>query len=302
MSVLATSAPAGASPPIGVGQLGRVEARRLLTHPAYLLAIAPPAALALYTTMAAERYPSPWLVAYFTALLVLGWFYPLMTLVAAYRVAAGTYRRKAREPLDATPLSDRRRTIATIIAVARGPVLVAVVGMVLLDLMAPFVPAGVLGADPSRGGPEWAAADPNATPSHALGVLDHLQIPLVVLGGGLLGIALARWVLLTGTPIIATLALWIGVAINNVTAPTPSGAAPAHAWLGPWMVWFDQDGNMPPSPPIAQNLWHAGYLLGLSLLAGMAALLRTPGGRRPLLAASLGLVVMTALAGWLQIR
>lgn len=274
-----------------IWQLGRAETRRLLVHPAYLLAVAPAIIAALAgASSAGTMHASPWLVAYTSTGLVLVMFYPLMTLVAAYRVTANTYRRSVRGPFEATPMSDRRRTTATMIALARGPLLVGVLGTVVLQAMAPHVPPGRLTADQST------------RPIHALGLLDHVQIPLLVLGGGLLGIALARWAPLPGMPILAPLVLWFAIGLFIVAGPTPSGAAPTRAWLAPWVSWITRDGGTPTTPPVAQNLWHIGYLLGLSLLAGAAALLRTPSGRVGVLAASAGLAAATAVAGILQIR
>jgi hypothetical protein len=288
MSILAIAPPARWRWTPNVWQLGRVEARRLLVHPAYLLAVAP-AIIAPVAGTAAGQRGSPWLVAYVALSLSTCLFYPLMTLVAAYRVAASTHRANVRDPFAATPMADRPRTLAVIAGVVRGPVLVGVLGMALLDVMAPFVRPARLNGDQS------------VRPFHALGVLDLAQVPLLVLGGGLLGIALARWVPLPGTAVIAPLALWFGLGIFVVAGPTPSGAVPTQAWFAPMFTFAVKDDGMPNSAPAAQNLWHLGYLLGLSLLAAMAALLRSPGGRRPLLAVSAVLAGATAIAGIVQV-
>jgi hypothetical protein len=289
MNVLAVAAPARWGWTPSVGQLGRVEARRLLRHPAYLLAVAP-AIIAPIAGAAAGQHGSPWLVAYTDVGLVAGLFYPLMTLVAAYRVAASTHRANVRDPLAAAPMLDRRRTLAVIGGVVRGPVLVGVALMLLLDLIAPFVHPGRLNADQAT------------RPIRALGLLDHAQLPVLVLGGGLLGVALARWVPLPGMAAVAPLTLWFGLGIFVVAGPTPSGSAPASAWFAPLPTWITKDGGTPNTPTAAENLWHLGYLLGLSTLAAMASLLRYPGGRRPLLAISAVLAVATAIAGIFQIR
>jgi hypothetical protein len=49
-------------------------------------------------------------------------------------------------------------------------------------------------------------------------------------------------------------------------------------------------------------MWHLTYLLGLGLLAGIAALLRTRGARRALWAGVALIMSVTALASWLQLR
>jgi hypothetical protein len=48
-------------------------------------------------------------------------------------------------------------------------------------------------------------------------------------------------------------------------------------------------------------MWHLGYLLGLSVLAGVAALLRTPGNRRGLWITAAAAVTVTGLAAWQQL-
>jgi hypothetical protein len=48
-------------------------------------------------------------------------------------------------------------------------------------------------------------------------------------------------------------------------------------------------------------MWHLAYLLGLSVLAGVAALLRTPGNRRGLLITAAIAVIATGLACWQQL-
>lgn len=47
--------------------------------------------------------------------------------------------------------------------------------------------------------------------------------------------------------------------------------------------------------------WHAVYLLGLGLLAAVAALLRYPSYRRPLLALGVALWIGTFAACWAQL-
>jgi hypothetical protein len=52
---------------------------------------------------------------------------------------------------------------------------------------------------------------------------------------------------------------------------------------------------------LPQEMWHLVYLVGLSLLAGVAALLHAPGRRRPLLLAGAGIAVLTGVAAVLQL-
>ena len=58
---------------------------------------------------------------------------------------------------------------------------------------------------------------------------------------------------------------------------------------------------MLPRQPLDQEMWHLTYLLGLGLLAGIAALLSTAGPRRALYAAAGVTGAVTVLAAWLQL-
>ena len=66
--------------------------------------------------------------------------------------------------------------------------------------------------------------------------------------------------------------------------------------------WFSAGtyGLLPPQP-LHREMWHLTYLLGLGVLAGIAALLRTPGPRRVLYAAGAAAAAVTALAAFRQL-
>ena len=116
------------------------------------------------------------------------------------------------------------------------------------------------------------------------------MIPLCTLGGGLLGVAAAGWLPWRGAPLIVLFGL-----IAWVVAVFDRGDL---RWTAPWSMTpeFADELLLPGS-----HLWHAVYLLGLGLLAAVAALLRYPSYRRPLLALGGALWIGTLAACWAQL-
>jgi hypothetical protein len=211
--------------------------------------------------------------------------YAPLTVISANRVAAATFRRQVREPLDTTPVDARQRTIGAILGRLRGPVLVGVAGMVVMSIAAPLTAPKA--GDPANG-------------IYGRGVLEHLQVPVLVLGAGLLVIALARWVPVPGALPLVVLTLWFGT--GALYAPADAGGV-VHAptWFAPWITWAAENAGLAQDHPLGQEMWHLAYLLGLSVLAGVAALLRTPGNRRGLLiTATIAVVVAGVGLGLMQ--
>ena len=65
--------------------------------------------------------------------------------------------------------------------------------------------------------------------------------------------------------------------------------------------WATENAGLARDHPLGQEMWHLTYLLGLSVLAGVAALLRTAGNRRGLWVTAAIAVMVTGLAGWQQL-
>jgi hypothetical protein len=267
-------------------RLGRVEARRMLRHPAYWFGLAYLAMLGAYAVIDVARgKDEAWNAGYGVLFLGVCLLYAPLTVISANRVAAAAFRRRVREPLDAAPVDARQRTIGAILGLLRGPVLVGVAGMALMSVISPL-------SSPTVGDPVNSTA--------ARGLLEHLQVPVLVLGAGLLGIALARWAPVPGVLPLVVLALWVGTQ-GLYAAADASGVVHAPTWFAPWVVWAAENAGQAPHQPLGQEMWHLVYLLGLSVLAGVAALLRTPGSRRGLLVTAGIAVVVTGLAGWQQL-
>ncbi|MEV6493887.1 hypothetical protein AB0M20_35485, partial [Actinoplanes sp. NPDC051633] len=187
-------------PPAGrtTGGLGRVEAWRMLRHPAYWFGLAYLLWFSALRVMeVVDGREHVWNIVYGTTLVAVCLVYATLTVISANRVAAAAFRRRVREPLDVAPVDARQRIVGAIVGLLRGPVLVGVAGMVAMSVVAPFTL-------PDAGDP--------ASGIYLRGVLEHLQVPVLVLGAGLLGIALARWAPVPGALPLLVLALWFGVA------------------------------------------------------------------------------------------
>jgi hypothetical protein len=268
------------------GRLGAVEARRMLRHPAYWFGLAYLLWFSAYRVIDVVRGRDEfWNVVYGTTLIAVCMVYAPLTVISANRVAAAAFRRRVREPLDAAPVDARQRIIGAILGLLRGPVLVGVAGMLIMSAMAPFTSTDT--DDPANG-------------IYGRGLLEHLQVPVLVLGAGLLGIALARWAPVPGALPLVMLTLWIGV--QGMYAPADAnGVVHAPTWFAPWIVWVAENAGLARDHPLGPEMWHLAYLSGLAVLAGVAALLRTPGSRRGLAVTAVIAVIVTALAGWQQL-
>lgn len=184
------------------------------------------------------------------------------TFLAANLIASSARRSHAETQLAAAPTSQQARTLATCFGVL-GPTAFATGFAAILWLV-----------DRAPGPAELAA------------------IPLCTLGGGLLAVAVAHWLPWRGAPLIVMFALiaWVVAVLGRGDLQ----------WMAPWTVsqrYFDEFTDASGS-----HAWHAVYLLGLSLLAAVAALLRYPSFRRPLLTLGALLWVGTLVAGWAQLR
>ncbi|MCA2216276.1 hypothetical protein [Jidongwangia harbinensis] len=264
-------------------RLGAVEARRMLRHPAYPMAML--YIVAFGTAMVVNDEGAPANQAYLIVMLSVLLVYAPATIVVANRVAAATFRSRVREPLDAVPVDERQRTVGAILGVLRGPVLVGCAAAALLLVLDGYAT------------PYTAVRNDAVYPRTAW---EYLQLPALVLGAGLLGIAVARWLPWPGVLPLTVLVVGFGtIAMYPVTV---ADSVHASAWYALWPAWFALDVGMLPRKPLDQEMWHLAYLLGLGALAGVASLLHTRGPRRTLCIAVAVAVLVTAAAGWLQTR
>jgi hypothetical protein len=262
-TILTAGTPTGAA----VGPLAEREAWRIVRHPINL------AMLAYFVLLGGLQAAGGGLAgreAVRELLLVLGllWFGPA-TFFAANLVASSGRRSRAESQLASAPTTGYARTLAACLGVL-GPTAAAA-------LFAAIV---------------WFVEHVGGSLDHAQGPGELAVIPLCALGGGLLGVAVAQWMPWRGAPLVVLFAL-----IAWVVAVMDRGEL---QWTSPWTMSraYYKDAQLAPGSPV----WHAAYLLGLSLLAAVPALLRHPSHRRPLLALGAAVLAATLVAGWVQVQ
>lgn len=202
------------------------------------------------------------------------------TFVASHLVATSARRGGAARSLSAVPLDRRRRDLALCLGVLIGMVPVAV-GL-----------AGV--ASWAASGPARQAATELTTPTFAL--IDIAQVGAIVLGAGVLGVVVARWLPFAGSLLIGFVAM---VAVVVIMTSTESIGADL-----PWFAPYVAIENVTSGPWIAfgSRGWHLGYLVALSVLGTCVAAVRHPGeGRRPWVVAALLAACAVVATGVLQL-
>ncbi|HUR13569.1 MAG TPA: hypothetical protein VM097_03645 [Mycobacteriales bacterium] len=139
----------------------------------------------------------------------------------------------------------------------------------------------------------WGHSAPESYAALMPDAWELAQVPLMLIGGGLLGLIAARlvpaWVAAPLTMILGI--TWVGVFSANLDL----------AMLAPVIDWIEyhEDGRVVVEP--GSFGWHNAYLLGLCGLGAVAALMTTPGRRRPLLLAGTAFGVGTVVAGVLAL-
>lgn len=245
--------------------LARVEARRVLLHPAYLM-IFVFMVLSGYVELAAVGQIGPTQLV--EILLVVFTFYlPMIAIFPASLVASSARRAGATETLAALPISSSRRTIATLLASFAPATIAAIAALAIWQL--------------SRGLPTYELERPAAL----------IAVPLLYLGISGLAVAASRWLPWPGVPIAIVVGLFVWV-INATSS------ASAFAYLtAPWLVVPDAGHAL----LLARysDLWHTVYLLGLIALAWTVAILRDR--IRLMLLISVPIGLLTLLAGWAQL-
>jgi hypothetical protein len=249
-----------------IGALARREAYRIGTHPAGVVL------LLYFLVLGGAQAAGDGLAArdaVHHVLLIVGllWFGPATFLVTNL-VASSAHRSHADAQLAAAPLSASARTLATCLGVL-GPTAAATGFAAIL----------------------WLVEHTGDPVSRAQGAAELAVIPLCTLGGGLLGVAVARWLPWRGLPLMVLFAL-----IAWVVAVMERGAV---WWTAPWTMSpaYYQTSTM----GAGSHGWHAVYLFGLALLAGVTALLRYRSHRRLLLAFAAVTWIGTVTAGWVQL-
>ncbi len=200
-----------------------------------------------------------------------GFYWAFVGLIVLAVVAATSGRDRGQELLAALPSSSRCRVLSWLLLLSGA----AVVEYVLL-----------LSLRYGSASPSYEALLPDAW--------ELAQGPILLLGGGLLGLLGARLVVgWIATPVCVVLGvLWVGVF---------SGDGIGITMLSPVVEWiqYREDSRIIVEP--GSLGWHNAYLLGLCALGVTAALLREPGPRRGLVLSGVGIVAATAVVGALAL-
>jgi hypothetical protein len=225
------------SPRAPLRPLARVEATKLIRHPAFLVGVGfVLVGIAMFVRAILSRSGTTWNDDGWTVAVAVG-VLAIMTMVAANLAALRDRRDDTVEQHATLPVAPSTRTGAMIVATA-GP---AVVAVLLLAAVVGFAATRV---------PALTAAD-------QVHLVERL-VAVVMLGT--LGVALAGWL---PSPFVAPVIGW-GLFL---VAP----GDPPQAWqvLMPWAALRDAE----------LATWHLGYLVGLTVLFGAAALARSSRNR-----------------------
>lgn len=260
-----TSAPTERATGRGVWlPLGATEAMRLMRHPVFLGSLA-------FTLVTAGFEGDPGPRAAYSIITSAGIFFVgPFTFFAANLLASRDRRHGSEEWLSSMPAPRRDRTAAALLATS-GPAAVAAVLLVLTRLL--FSTLG------------WLPHEPHP--------LEVLTVPLSVLGAGLLGVMVARWLPWPGMAALVMVAM---VAVHTALSErlVLLGAYVEFArWGDTYEAWAGViDGS---------RAWHVIYLLALCAMAAAGALLVDARRKLPVLAVGGTFTALAVLAGWAQL-
>lgn len=264
-----------------VQALARAEARRYARHPLFLLPGAVLVAAVVAQLVQRNGGGTNPMIATMTTAFLLGVF----GFVVAHRLTTSMLR--SREFAGTAPVDQQRRTLALCLAC----LVPAAVGTALAVFM---VVTGMIWpphGEPSSLPVAWFGDYPTID---VLAVLVAMG-PLATLGGPLLGVAVARWAPFRGSALVGVVTLVFVTAI-------PASDAQGTAWrlASAWPVLIDEqvgaDEQIVSTTLVStiEPMWALGWVLCLCGLALVAALLRDPAHRRPLLATGAALTAAAA--------
>ena len=244
-----------------IGLLALAEARRIVTHPVLLVGALLGTALVgvnLFDDDPFARYGE------LTGGGAISLYVPPLTFVAAGLCASRARRSRTTELLDATPATPFDRTLAQCLA-AIGPAVLSfvliLVAWALFTVVDPPLPAAP---------PVW----------------ELLTMPLALLGAGTLGVMVSRWLPFRGAPLVVLVALVFASAWVAERAPLLITFVDHLEWDN------DQVVGLASMPTAAHGL----YIIGLSAMAAIGALLVHRGHRRVLLGLGAVATAGTAVA------
>ncbi|MEO8328680.1 MAG: hypothetical protein ABI586_01625 [Candidatus Nanopelagicales bacterium] len=203
----------------------------------------------------------------------------LITYVAAHLVTSSARRAHADQQLAASPIDERGRGLGLCLGVVLGPFVFAIILMTILAVISAINPMPTVGPD-------------GITP---LSIAELAQVAISFAGAGLFGVMLATWLRFPGSLLLGLVVLVFGTAFILGSGDTNT----VTPWFAPHLVgagWIDE-----PWATMGSQAWHAVYLVGLCLLGVCAVALKQRERRRTWYLASVGAVLFTAFAGFLQL-
>ena len=252
---------------LAVRALALVEARRLLAHPTVALGTAAGVAFFIGQAPTAEAD----FLSYKYAVGVFLWPVVIGVLVAANLAASRSRRAGADELFASTPLQPHDRAAA---------LLASLIPVVLVAAAAQA--AMWIALQPWNGlSPPHLAGGDAAVQSFSPPIAAGLQGPVLVAVGGVLGIALARWIpsaaavvpVAAGLFLSSVAVMWWNWGWQRFLLPFAHDLRVVEPGdLGDRRHGIGVEGSTP-----AALTWHVGYLVGLlALLSGMALLRDAP--------------------------
>lgn len=244
--------------------LAQVEGRRLLLHPAPLLALVPVLIYSVGMIAQTDAQNVVWIY--------LGWFFlPSCGTMIAANLAALRSRRAGTEDLFASLLlSSRRQTAAHLLSLAWAVAALAV-------LLAAFTWSLYTWTDKT--------VEFGDRPQLAVLIFGLANGPALLAAFGAFGVLLARWLPHLFVAPLAAVGLF---AFSGVFSDTTRNSL--H-WLAPVATYSDRLDE-----PAAAMGWHVLYLLGVALVFGALALLRCGRDARVLAAGGAGLALVAVAA------
>ena len=259
-----TRAPLGSARSPVWAVLGGTELRRLLLHPVLLGS----SVLVVFTS--GIDFDSGPREAYSVITSAGVFFIGPLAFFAANLLATRDRRHDSEEWLGSLPAPRRDRTAALLLACTGPAVLVTILA---LGAYAAYAANGDLVQHPV--------------------VLELATVLLGVLGGGLLGVMVARWAPFPGAALLVMVAL---VAVHIWLADR-APLLGAYVEFARWGETTDDWAGV-----IAGSRgWHAVYLAGLCAMAAIGALLVDARRKVPVFLLGVAVTAVTALAGWAQL-
>jgi hypothetical protein len=260
--------------------LARADARRYARHPLFVL----PSAFVLVMVVASVVQRDGGGTDPMFGTMMIAFFFGVFGFLVAHRLTNSMLR--TRELAGVLPVGRQVRTLSLCLACLVSAAAGAATAVYMVVAAAIWPPDG----EPSSLPVAWFGDYPASTVLPTLIAMG----PVAALGGPLLGVAVARWAPFRGSALLGVVVLVVATAMTGSDEPGGHERL-ASAW--PHLV--DErvvNGKIISTTFVGDiaPIWALGWVLCLCGLAVVAALLRDPQHRRPLLVTGAGLTLAAA--------